>query len=138
MTVKTRLPLAILVLAYIPVAIVAGSMFYTLTELHYAHLRGLYPTPQEAVISNAHLWFRGIHEVRFDYAGTNSHDGSDPHVWYVIYTVYADSLADGSRLYHGTYQRGGGFYLHIKSSILGPEGWVQMRKGFSHSISVSG
>jgi hypothetical protein len=126
---QNKLILATILLVYISLVIAAGSIQYTLIELHYARTRGLYPTPQQAVIANAYHWFRGVKDVKFDRSGPNSFDGSDPHVWYLVYTVYADSLADGSRLYHGTYQRGGGFYLHIKSSLLGPGGWVQMPEG---------
>ena len=105
------------------------SWWYTNAALNWARIRGVFATPQEGAISNANRWFCGVERVEIDHASTNSFDGSDPHVWFVMYTVYAknrapcDSQHPGAPLYHKTFERGGQFYLNVK------DGWVMMPEG---------
>ena len=107
----------------------ASLALYPLAALNWARTQGVFETPQLGVISNANRWYCGVEKVEIEQAETNSFDGSDPHVWYVIYAVYArnhspcDPTHPGAPLYHQTYERGGNFYLDMK------DGWVFMPEG---------
>jgi ADP-ribose pyrophosphatase YjhB (NUDIX family) len=78
------------------------------------------------VVASANREYCGIEKVEIEQAATNSFDGSDPHVWFVLFTVYAKSHAPcdlghpGMALTHQTFERGGSFYLDTK------DGWVWM------------
>jgi hypothetical protein len=107
----------------------AVSGLYTSRALNWASKEGIYATPVEGVISRANRWYCDVDRVEIERASTNSFDGSSPHVWYVIWTVYADhrapcSLEDpGEPLYHQTYESVGQYYLNVK------DGWVMMPEG---------
>jgi hypothetical protein len=57
------------------------------------------------------------------YAGPNSFDGSQPHIWYVIAEVRADRRADGSALGPHGCDAPGSYFLHTK------EGWIHVPEG---------
>ncbi len=124
MAVKKNPRRIILAIVVIPLVCAACSMGYTLVQLNLARGRGLYPSPEEAISIRAHQYYSGVSRVLIERAGPNAFDGSSPHVWYVVWSVYADSRADGSDLYHGAYESGGSYYLHLK------DGWVQMPEGY--------
>ncbi len=102
---------------------------YTITSLNWARSQGVFDTPQEGVISRANREYCGLENVEIEQAATNSFDGSDPHIWYVVFTVYAqnhipcDPENPGPALHHQTYESGGSFYLNTL------EGWVWMPEG---------
>ncbi len=124
-----RPPIVLIILAVVLLC-VAFPALYTVSILNWARSQGVYATPQEGVISRAYRWYCEVERVEIEQAATNSFDGSDPHVWYVMYTVHArshapcDSEKPGGPLYHQTYERGGNFYLNVK------DGWVMMPEGF--------
>ena len=62
-------------------------------------------------------------KVKILYAGTNSFDGSQPHIWYVIAQVRASARADGSALGKNGCDAPGLFFLQTK------EGWVFVPEG---------
>jgi len=86
---------------------------------------GFYQQPKIPSFS-AHL---STNITQIEQAATNSFDGSDPHIWYVIFTVHAqnripcDPENPGPPLHRGTSESGGSFYLHTK------DGWVWMPEG---------
>lgn len=123
MPVLKKVLLAVFLFVAFNLFVAACSINYTLDALKWTRREGLYASPQEGIEARAARYFRGLQRIEYEYYGTNSFDGSDPHVWYVIYTIYADSLVNGSPLYHGGYQRAGSFYLHTR------DGWVQMPEG---------
>jgi hypothetical protein len=98
---------------------------YTSAALNWARREGVYATPKEGVRARANRWFCDVERVNINLASTNSFDGSNPHVRYVTWTVYAkshspcDGMNLGEPLYNQTYQ-GGQFYLSTK------DGWVMM------------
>jgi len=102
---------------------------YTIASLNWARGQGIYNTPQEGVIARANQYYCELEKVEIEHAATNSFDGSDPHIWYVIFTVHAqnripcDSENPGPLLHRGTSESGGSFYLHTK------DGWVWMPEG---------
>jgi hypothetical protein len=109
-------------------AVIAAINFimprYTIAALERARSRGVYETPQQGVIALANRSFCGVERVEIEQAATNSFDGSNPHVWFVLYRVYArshtpcDPAHPGPAMYHQTYENGGVFYLNVK------DGWV--------------
>ncbi len=111
----------------------AGAMLltvHTYSALSWARKSGVYETPQAGTIARANLYYCGVEKVDIEHASTNSFDGSNPHIWYVIYRVYAknhapcDTENPGSALYHNkTYESGGNFWLNVK------QGWVFMPEG---------
>ena len=102
---------------------------YTFSALRRARNLGVYETPQEGTIARANLYYCDVEKVDIQHASTNSFDGSKPHIWYVMYRVYAknhapcDAEKPGSALYHGTYENAGNFWLNVK------QGWVFMPEG---------
>ena len=125
---RALLELLALALAVTLVCAVVLSV-YTISVLNWARSRGVYATPQQGVIARAYQYYCGVEKVEIEQAATNSFDGSKPHVWYVIYRVYAknhtpcDTENPGRALYHATYENGGGFWLNVK------QGWVFMPEG---------
>ena len=123
------LAIALVVLLAGAFAFVYASRWYTISSLDWARKRGVYATPQEGVITSAYRSYCGVEKVDIEQAATNSFVGSNPHVWFVLFTVYAkshapcDPLHPGTPLYHHTFERGGVFYLNVK------EGWVMMPEG---------
>jgi hypothetical protein len=109
---------------------IATLLFYPIAALAYARSNGVYRSPQEGVAANASRWYCGFERVEIDQATTNSFDESNPHIWYVIYRVYAsshppcDPIHPGSALLYGTYERGGTYYLDMH------DGWVMMGEGY--------
>jgi hypothetical protein len=108
-----------------------AARVYTIAALSGARSRGVFATPQQGVIFNAKREYCGIEKIEIEQAATNSFDGSDPHVWFVLYTVYAKKHAPcapghpGPALVHQTYERGGVFYLNVR------DGWVMMPEDLS-------
>lgn len=110
-------------------ACASAPVWYTLAALALVRGQGVYQTPQAGVIARANQYYCGVEKVVIDQAATNSFDGSNPHVWYVIYTVCAknrtpcDPAHPGAPLYHQTFERGGNFYLNVRG------GWVMVPEG---------
>lgn len=115
----------------------AAQMIYTIHALQWARRIGIYNTPQEAVIANINRHYCEIERIDIEQAATNSFDGSNPHVWYVIWRVYArshtpcDPENPGTPLYHQTHEGGGNFYLNVRDGwVLMPEGRLPQLIGF--------
>jgi hypothetical protein len=62
-------------------------------------------------------------QAKILFAGSNSFDGSDPYVWYVIAEVHAAARADGSSLSNEGCDAPGSFFLESKV------GWVHVPEG---------
>jgi hypothetical protein len=108
----------------------AGQVLYTINALGWARGEGVYDTPQQGVIARANRWYCGVEKIDIEQAATNSFDGSNPHIWYVIWRVTAKNRAPcdpdnpGPPLAHGKSSEGGGnYYLNTR------EGWVYMPEG---------
>jgi hypothetical protein len=104
-------------------AVGACSWTYTTTQLRIASSKCVYATAERGMLANAEKHYSADRAVKILYAGTNSFDGSQPHVWYVIAEVRATSRADGSELGHNGCDAPGSFYLQTK------EGWVHVPEG---------
>lgn len=112
----------LLILLILPFTMVGCGWFYTITQLQIARARGIYPSAEAAMRAKIAAGYVGIHQIEITYAGTNSFDGSDPHVWFVSAKVWADKRSDGSSVANLThdYDFPGSFFLHVK------EGWVHV------------
>ena len=130
---RKSFPRAMLEIADLALAVLAGLAvllsIYTVLVLNWARGQGVYATPQEGVRAKAERYYCGVEKVEIEQAATNSFDGSNPHIWYVIYRVYADhrtpcdAAHPGAALTHQGYENAGGFWLNVK------QGWVFMPEG---------
>ncbi len=124
------LPVTLVVILAAFLCCAAAPIWYTYAALNWARSQGIYRTPQEGVIDRAYRGYCGVEKVEIEQATTNSFDGSNPHIWYVIFKVSAKNRAPcdpqhpGQPLLNQTYEGGGNFYLNVK------DGWVMMPEGF--------
>jgi len=110
------------VVALVPLFFVC-TWVYAASQLALAKIEGIYSNPEEGMIARADRYYSSDHDVKILYAGTNSFDGSKPHIWYVIGEIRSTSRADGSELGHNGCDAPGSYYLQTK------EGWVHVPEG---------
>lgn len=72
------------------------GLVYTTRQLRLASARGVYPSAEAGMHALIERSYRQPDKVQIIYAGTNSFDGSSPHVWYVLACVWGGTRADGS------------------------------------------
>ncbi len=101
----------------------AASWGYTTAQLAAARSKGVYASAEAGMRAMIEAHYRGIQEVKILYAGPNSFDGSQPHVWYVIAEVRAGQRADGSPPGKNGCDAPGLFFLQAR------DGWVFMPEG---------
>ena len=104
-------------------AIIPLAWIYTSVQLAVARSKGLYSSPEEGMRSIIDKGYTADRKVKIIYAGTNSFDGSQPHIWYVIAQVRASARADGSALGKNGCDAPGLFFLQTR------EGWVFVPEG---------
>ena len=99
-----------------------GTWVYAKSHLALAKTRGIYNSPEEAVLERTSSGWGGAEVIRIEnvYAGPNFHDGSLPHVWFGGADVYLDRIPDGGRW---DYYNPGSYYLRVE------EGWVHVPEG---------
>ena len=102
---------------------VASSWIYTAVQLNIARAKGVYSSPEQGMIARAEQYYTADRQVKILHAGTNSFDGTKPHIWYVIAEIRASARADGSALGHNGCDAPGSFFLQTK------EGWVHVPEG---------
>ena len=107
----------------IALAVIAFSWFYTSAQLASARAKGVYSTPEEGMRAMAEKSYSNDYSAKILYAGTNSFNGSQPHIWYVIAEVRVTSRADGSSLGYQGCDSPGLFFIQTK------EGWIHVREG---------
>jgi hypothetical protein len=123
---KTHSPLAFLTLiAGIIVLGLGLTWLYTAVALRLAQAGGVYATAEEGMRSRIARGYIEPEKSQIIYAGTNSFDGSSPHVWYVIACVWGGHRADGTPTGSArhAYDQPGFFFLHTK------DGWVFISEG---------
>jgi len=103
-------------------AFVAFSWIYTTVQLNNARAKGVYDIPEQGMLALAEKCYTADREVKILYAGTNSFDGSNLHVWYVIAKVRATARADESELGSNGCDAPGSFFLQTK------DGWCMSLK----------
>jgi len=109
------------------------GLVYTTSQLRMASARGVYPSAEAGMRALIDRSFREPDKVQIIYAGTNSFDGSSPHVWYVLACVWGGTRADGSPV--GTerhvYDQPGVYFLDTRQGwIFVPEGSFPEIMGF--------
>ena len=99
-----------------------GTWVYATSHLALAKNKGIYATPEEAVLALNSSGWGGAEVIRIEnvHAGPNYHDGSSPHVWFGGADVYLDRIPEGGRRDHYS---GGSYYLRVE------EGWVHLPEG---------
>jgi hypothetical protein len=113
----------VLIVLGILAAIVPFTWIYTSVQLASARSKGLYSSPEQGMQAIIAKGYTADRNVKILYAGTNSFDGSQPHIWYVIAQVRASARADGSALGKNGCDAPGLFFLQTK------EGWVFVPEG---------
>ncbi len=101
----------------------ASSWVYTAVQLNVARAKGVYSSPEQGMIARAEQYYTADRQIKILHAGTNSFDGTKPHVWYVIAEIRASARADGSALGHNGCDAPGSFFLQTK------DGWVYVPEG---------
>jgi hypothetical protein len=119
---KTILLLCLAAQAY-AVLLPACAYGYTIFQLGLGRLEGVYPSPEAGIRSLIESTYTGLQRVEIEYAGTNSFDGSFPHVWYVIARVWADPHPDGQPLNPSVYDSPQSFFLKVH------DGWIHIPEG---------
>ena len=112
-----------LVLLGVSIVVIFLCWGYTSLQLSNARKKGVYPSAEQAMLSRIDKGYKDPKSVKILYAGTNSFDGSEPHIWYVIAEVRAASRADGSSMEPKGCDAPGNFYVQTK------DGWVFMPEG---------
>jgi hypothetical protein len=123
---RSHSPLSCLALAAGITAFCLGLIgLYTTTALHAARAEGLYASAEEGMRSRIARYYTGFDRYQIIYAGTNSFDGSIPHVWYVIACVWGGRRVDGSPTGSDrhVYDQLGSFFLDTRN------GWVFIPEG---------
>ena len=102
--------------------VVIMSWLYTLVVLHFARQTGIYPSAEAGMLDHIARVYIEPDKYQIIYAGTNSFDGSSPHVWYVIACIWGGTRSDGSPLgsERHVYDQPGLFFLDT-----GP-GWLRI------------
>ena len=117
----------------IAVGLIAFIVFcawgYTTLVITSASRNGAYPTAEQAMLGMLGKVYSADRQIKIIYAGTNSFDGSDPHIWYVIAEVRASARADGSSLNRNGCDAPGMFFLQTK------QGWVFVPEGMFPTLA---
>jgi len=105
--------------------ILLSSWLCTTIQLHSACSRGVFTSAEEGMRALITRNYIQPEKVQIIYAGTNSFDGSSPHIWYVVACVWGESRADGSKVgsWKHDYDQPGFFFLNTK------DGWVWVNEG---------
>jgi hypothetical protein len=104
----------LLIVLGVGVVVVILSWAYTTAQLAHARSKGVYPSAEQGMLALVGQSYPPDRDVKILYAGTNSLDGSKPHVWYVIAEVHASLRADGSELGSNGCDAPGSFFLQTK------------------------
>lgn len=118
-----KLSRTVLIVVGILIAIVPASWAYTSIQLSIARSKGVYASPEQGMLAMADQYYAPDKTVKILYAGPNSQNGNEPHVWYVIAEVRASARADGSEMGRNGCDAPGSFFLQTK------EGWVHVPEG---------
>jgi hypothetical protein len=92
-------------------------------NLEIAKREGVYATPEDGIrVLITESWI-DVKKIEIVYAGTNSFDGSNPHVWFVVADVWAAKRGDGKPVNLRGYDSAGSYFLRVQ------EGWVHVPEG---------
>jgi hypothetical protein len=119
-----RIPIAIITFIFIlPSLLVFASRIYTSSVLAQAHSRGVYLSAEQAMMALINQSYRDLSRIDILFAGPNSFDRSQAHVWYVTAEVRAGSRAGGFPMGDNGCDAPGSYFLQTR------EGWVHVPEG---------
>ena len=127
-----KLTRQVLIVLGILIAIAPVSWVYTTARLAVARSKGVYDSPEQGMLAMMDQYYAPDKTVKILYAGTNSFDGSKPHVWYVIAEVRASTRADGSQMGLNGCDNPGTFFLQLKDGK-----WVHVPEGLFTTFMTS-
>ncbi len=113
----------VLLLLVFSTVVVFSSWAYTTTKLALARSEGVYPSAEQGMRTRLERAYVDISRLDILYAGPNSFDGSQPHIWYVIAEVRATMRAGGSRMGANGCDAPGSFFIETT------DGWVHVPEG---------
>ena len=102
------------------IVFVVFARFYTSFMLERATAKGVYASPEAGMQALANQYYAPDRQVKIVYAGTNSFNGSEPYIWYVIAEVRASAHADGTPVGADGCEAPGSFFLQTR------DGWVHV------------
>jgi hypothetical protein len=105
------------------IIVVFSAWAFTTSRLALASSEGVYPSAEVGMRTRMERAYDGISQVKIVYAGPNSFEGSQPHIWYVIAEVRAASRAGGSEMGTNGCDAPGSFFLQTR------DGWVHVPEG---------
>ena len=114
---------SILIMITFAVHVLFSAWLYTTSQLAHARSHGAYATAEQAMLAEIDKGYVGVSQADILYAGPNSFEGRQPHVWYVIAEVRAAARVDGSEMGRNGCDAPGSFYLQTA------EGWVHVPEG---------
>ena len=112
----------LLAVGALPFVCLGGAWLYTMAQLEAAKRQGIYDTPEDGMRTLLKQGWPDAERIEIERAGTNSFDGSHPHVWYVIGRAWLP--AKDGREFRPQGYGGGSFFLRVD------EGWVHIPEGF--------
>jgi hypothetical protein len=115
--------LFVLLLWMFSTVVIFSGWAYTTAKLTLARSEGVYASAELGMRTRLERAYVGISRLDILYAGPNSFDGSQPHVWYVIAEVRARTRAGGSGLGVSGCDAPGSFFLETA------DGWVHVPEG---------
>jgi hypothetical protein len=126
----------LIVIAVVLAAVQFASIFlmhawlYTTVQLAIARAKGIYATPEDGMRAKcARNPFAKVTKIEIERAGVAMHDGSRPHVWFVIAKVWQDKRSDGKPTHPRGYSNPGSYFVRVR------EGWVHVPEGsFPHLL----
>ena len=106
---------------------------YATGTLAVLSARGVYPSAEDGMLALIEHGYVNPDDYQIIYAGTNSFDGSQPHVWYVIACVWGGTRADGSPVGSSRhdYDQPGVFFINTRDGwVFAPEGVFPVTLGY--------
>lgn len=114
---------SILIMIAFAVHALFAAWLYTSLQLARARSHGAYATAEQAMLAEIEKGYIGVSQAEILYAGPNSFEDRQPHVWYVIAEVRAAARVDGSKIGRNGCDAPGSFYLQTA------DGWVHVPEG---------
>ena len=113
----------VMALAILGLMVVCAWGFTSFTVAS-ARAKGEYDSAEAGMLALIDKNYAPDHTVKIWSARPDSHDGSNPYVWYVIAEVRASSRTDGSELGHNGCDAPGTFFVQLKEGK-----WVHIPEG---------
>jgi hypothetical protein len=125
-TLFSKLAKIVLILLGLGGLVMLFGFGYANLTLDYLRSKGVYPSAEEGMWALIEHSYTQPDQVEIIYAGTNSFDSSDPHVWYVIACIWGGTRANGDPVgsERHVYDQPGTFFLAAR------DGWAWAPEGF--------